>query len=33
MRAMIFLKKRVEVAGHLRGDFRDELILVKTYTF
>ena len=33
MRAMIFLKKRVEVAGHLRGDFKDELILVKTYTF
>lgn len=33
MRAMIFLKKRVEVAGQLRGEFRNELILVKTYTF
>ena len=33
MRAMIFLKKRVEVAGVMRADFRDDLILAKTYTF
>ena len=33
MRAMIFLKKRVEVAGQLRGEFRNELILAKNYTF
>lgn len=33
MRAMIFLKKQVEVAGHMRADFRDDLILVKTYTY
>ena len=33
MRAMIFLKKRVEVAGQLRGDFRNDLILVKAYQF
>ena len=33
MRAMIFLKKRVEVAGQVRGDFRNDLILVKTYTY
>lgn len=33
MRAMIFLKQRVEVAGHLRADFRNDLILVKTYTY
>ena len=33
MRAMIFLKKRVEIAGQLRGDFRNELILVETYMF
>ena len=33
MRAMIFLKKRVEVAGQLRGDFRNDLILVKSYNY
>ena len=33
MRAMIFLKKRVLVAGQLRGEFRNDLILVKTYTY
>ena len=33
MRAMIFLKRRVEVDGKLRGDFRNDLILVKTYTY
>ena len=33
MRAMIFLKKRVEVAGVMRADFQDDLILAKTYTF
>jgi hypothetical protein len=33
MRAMIFLKRRVEVAGQLRGDFRNDLILVKSYNY
>ncbi|PPT73318.1 hypothetical protein XthCFBP4691_20365 [Xanthomonas theicola] len=33
IRAMIFLKQRVEVAGHMRADFRNDLILVKTYTY
>jgi hypothetical protein len=33
MRAMMFLKKRVEVAGNLRADFRNDLILVATYNF
>lgn len=33
MRAMIFLKKRVQVAGQLRGEYRNDLILVKTYTY
>ena len=33
MRAMIFLKKRVDVAGVMRADFRDDLILVETYSF
>lgn len=33
MGAMIFLKKQVEVAGVIRADFRNDLILAKTYTF
>ena len=33
MRAMIFLKKRVEIAGEMRADFRNDLVLVKTYTY
>lgn len=33
MRAMIFLTDEVEVAGHMRADFRDDLILVKSYTY
>jgi hypothetical protein len=33
MRAMIFLKNRVLAAGQLRGEFRNDLILVKTYTY
>lgn len=33
MRAMIFLKRRTEVAGQARADFRNDLILVRTYTY
>jgi hypothetical protein len=33
MRAMIFLKRRVEVAGQMRADFRSDLVLVRTYTY
>ncbi|WP_158984958.1 hypothetical protein [Lysobacter panacisoli] len=33
MRQGIPLKRQVEVAGHMRRDWRDDLILVKTYTY
>lgn len=33
MRAMIFLKKRVEVGGVMRADFKNDLVLVKTYDY
>lgn len=33
MRTMIFLKRQIAIAGNMRSDFRDDLILAKTYTF
>lgn len=33
MRAMVFLRKQVSIAGQMRADFRDDLILAETYTF
>ncbi|MBC7990076.1 MAG: hypothetical protein H7Y19_10910 [Luteimonas sp.] len=33
MSARIPLKKEVEIAGHMRNDWRDDVILVKTYTY
>jgi hypothetical protein len=33
MSARISLKKEVEIAGHMRNDWRDDVVLVKTYTY
>ena len=33
MRAMMFLKKRVEIAGVMRAETKNDLVLVETYTF
>jgi hypothetical protein len=33
MRAMIFLKQQRLIAGHLRSEFRNDLILVESYDF
>ena len=33
MRAMMFLTKRVEIAGVMRAETKNDLVLVETYTF